>query len=133
MVLNQLGRKTDMACRYGGEELVMVFPETSLDDALLLAEKLRKAIKALTLQHRERPLGTVTVSVGVAGCPEDGQTVTELLRAADIALYHAKATGRDRVVAWRGIPETQDPALPKPIAGAGLFLHLVNSPDGEKG
>lgn len=133
-LLNRMGRKSDLTCRYGGEELVVLFPETRLEDALDLADRLRLAIKELALEHRGQPLGPVTVSVGVATCPDDGKTAAELLRAADIALYHAKATGRDRVSAWRDIPEAKDRALPEPSpGGAGFFIHTANSPDGTNG
>src|SRR6185369_1688511 len=101
--LSQAIRKDDVACRYGGEELVLVFPETELGDARELADKIQKSVKRLSIRHLNKTLEPVTVSVGVAVCPDDGQTVAEVLRAADIALYHAKASGRDRVVAWRDI------------------------------
>jgi diguanylate cyclase (GGDEF)-like protein len=132
-LLNRMGRKSDLTCRYGGEELVVLFPETRLEDALALADRLRLAIKDLALEHRGQPLGPVTVSVGVATCPDDGKTAAELLRAADIALYHAKAMGRDRVSAWRDIPEAKDTALPESPGGAGFFIHTANSPDGTNG
>jgi diguanylate cyclase (GGDEF)-like protein len=132
-LLNRMGRKSDLTCRYGGEELVVLFPETRLEDALALADRLRLAIKELALEHRGQPLGPVTVSVGVATCPDDGKTAAELLRAADIALYHAKAMGRDRVSAWRDIPEAKDTALPESPGGAGFFIHTANSPDGTNG
>ena len=105
MLLHELGaflqkqiREEDLACRYGGEEFVVVMPETSLENALRRAEQVRERVKSLRIHYRGSVLGPVTLSLGVAVFPEHGSTTEELLRAADAALYRAKAEGRDRVV-----------------------------------
>ncbi|HET7876380.1 MAG TPA: sensor domain-containing diguanylate cyclase [Methylomirabilota bacterium] len=91
-------RRGDVPCRYGGEEFVLILPGLGLDDAERRAEELRLAIRRLEVAHAGRALGPVTVSLGVAAYPEHGATSQALLRAADVALYGAKAQGRDRVV-----------------------------------
>jgi diguanylate cyclase (GGDEF)-like protein/PAS domain S-box-containing protein len=91
-------REEDLACRYGGEEFVFVLPEASLDATSQRAERLREEVKGLRVQHRGRDLEPVSVSLGVAVFPEHGTSGAALLRAADHALYRAKAEGRDRLV-----------------------------------
>jgi diguanylate cyclase (GGDEF)-like protein len=90
-------RKEDIACRYGGEEFVLVLPEAALPDAARRAEQIREAVKAMTVPHRNLHLGPVTVSIGVAAFPEHGIDATTLIKSADSALYEAKRQGRDRV------------------------------------
>jgi len=82
----------------GGEEFVLILPNANLEDTELRAKKLRGSVRALNIKHQGKPLGTVTVSVGVATFPQHGSTPTQLMAAADAALYQAKKTGRDRVV-----------------------------------
>jgi diguanylate cyclase (GGDEF)-like protein/PAS domain S-box-containing protein len=91
-------RAEDIACRYGGEEFTVILPDSSLEDTWRRAEQLRVAIKRLRVRHGGEPLDAVTVSAGVASYPEHGAVPEALLRAADLALYQAKAEGRDRVV-----------------------------------
>jgi diguanylate cyclase (GGDEF)-like protein/PAS domain S-box-containing protein len=91
-------RGEDIACRYGGEEFTLILPDSSLADTWKRAEQLRSAVKQLRVRHGGEPLGIVTISVGVASFPEHGVVPEALLRAADHALYQAKAAGRDRVV-----------------------------------
>ncbi|HET6150778.1 MAG TPA: diguanylate cyclase [Polyangia bacterium] len=91
-------RGGDVASRMGGEELLVVLPGASLENACVKAERIRLAIKNLQVTHLGIPLGPITVSVGVAAFPEQGRQAEDLLRAADVALYRAKAEGRDRVV-----------------------------------
>jgi diguanylate cyclase (GGDEF)-like protein/PAS domain S-box-containing protein len=105
-VLRELGillrnniRNSDIACRYGGEEMVLILPEASLEDTKDRAEELRLAIKHLNLSYRRNSLGPITVSLGVACFPQHGLTGDALLRTADRALYRAKAEGRDRTIA----------------------------------
>jgi diguanylate cyclase (GGDEF)-like protein len=90
-------RAEDIACRYGGEEFTLILPEASLLEAAQRAEYLRQAVKQLPVLHRKQTLSPVTFSAGVAVYPDHGPTADAVLRAADMALYHAKARGRDRV------------------------------------
>lgn len=96
--LNKQIRGGDFACRYGGEEFALIFPEVSLKDIRQRAEKLREEIKNLSAQHNGRILESITLSLGVALFPDHGTIGKELLQAADAALYEAKHKGRDRVV-----------------------------------
>jgi diguanylate cyclase (GGDEF)-like protein len=91
-------RGGDVACRLGGEEFLLVLPEASLAATGLRAEQLRQGIKHLPTTYQGRPVGPLTVSIGVAAFPENGRTTEALLRVADIALYRAKHQGRDQVV-----------------------------------
>ncbi|MBP0003673.1 MAG: PAS domain S-box protein [Cyanobacteria bacterium SBC] len=91
-------RGSDIACRYGGEELTLVLPGASLDIAYERAEKLRQGICQLQVFDNGRFLGTVTASLGVAEFPACGETWEVVLHAADTALYRAKAAGRNRVI-----------------------------------
>jgi len=87
-------RETDVVCRYGGEELVVILPDCNLDRAADKAEALRVRVAALTQSH-----GTeITASFGVASVPYTSNGVSDLLAAADGALYRAKQAGRNRVV-----------------------------------
>lgn len=90
-------RSGDIACRYGGEEFVLVLPGASLADAVHRAERIRWALSRQTLEHCGEVLGAVTVSAGVAAYPNQGTEATVIVRAADRALYRAKENGRNRV------------------------------------
>ena len=91
-------RSYDFAARYGGEEFVLTLPETTHEDALLIAERLRQQIQAHTYTGQLRSLKT-TASMGVATCPADFITsLPDLIREADEAMYRAKAAGRNRVI-----------------------------------
>jgi len=102
-ILKQQLRKMDMVCRYGGEEFAVVVPETTGENALTVAEKLRRQIEAYSFPGVPRP---VTISCGVADYPVHGSTRDEVVAAADAALYVAKLTGRNRVVAATTKKET---------------------------
>lgn len=90
-------RRSDIACRYGGEELTLILPSTTLEEAALRAEALRVQISHLALNHNHQNLGTLTVSLGVACFPNHGLDGAAVMQAADQALYQAKAAGRDHV------------------------------------
>ena len=90
-------RPADFAARYGGEEFAVILPNMSERSALHFAEKYRKLIEEMHLEHSGSPFGVVTVSLGLA-CEIPGQeTSARLLRRADEALYRAKSEGRNRV------------------------------------
>ncbi len=90
-------RAEDIACRYGGEEFVIILPEASPEMSRYRAEELWKGVKALHVNYHGELLRGVTASFGVASFPQHGTTMAQLLRAADAALYAAKRQGRDRV------------------------------------
>jgi diguanylate cyclase (GGDEF)-like protein len=89
-------RGGDVACRYGGEEFVVILPKASLADAVQRAEALRDGLRLLGDPSGEG-VPTITISVGVAAFPDHGGSSDEVLAAADQALYLAKAEGRNRV------------------------------------
>ncbi len=92
-------RLSDIACRYGGEELAVVLCEANLECALERAEEMRSAIRDTNLTHLGQTLPAPTASFGVAVYPANGTKPGDLLKAADQALYRAKQDGRDRVYA----------------------------------
>ncbi len=98
-VLKRHTRAEDIACRWGGEEFLLVLPGCVVDDAFAKAEAIREAIAQLRVFCRGNALPRVTASLGIACHPVDGERMEDLINAADAALYHAKAAGRDRVVA----------------------------------
>lgn len=91
-------RSEDIACRFGGEEFVVILPEISTGAALERAELLRQKVEELVLRYHGQPLRQVTISIGVAIYPQNAESPDELLRWADRAMYTAKHRGRNRVV-----------------------------------
>lgn len=121
VVLAEVGRflqqniyNSDSACRYGGEEFMLILPGTGLAETKQRAEQLRDRVKHLKLEYLHQPLGGVTISLGVACFPEHGTTGAELIQVADVALYRAKASGRDRVVTAKTLKDLPQliPSLP---------------------
>jgi diguanylate cyclase (GGDEF)-like protein len=96
-VLRQSVRNCDVACRFGGEELVLILPECELAAALVRAEAVRVAVAAICISSKGEML-EVSASLGVASSGPHGDDAEALLRAADTALYAAKQGGRNRVV-----------------------------------
>jgi diguanylate cyclase (GGDEF)-like protein len=99
--LSEKLRKSDIACRYGGDEFVLVLPDSSIADTQQRLEQIRVLLKEGQNRRGGSLVGPVTISAGVAAAPEHGSTAPELLRAADVALFAAKEAGRDRVVAYQ--------------------------------
>ncbi len=85
-------------CRYGGEEFVLIVPNTLLEDLLKMSEELRTAVKKLSIEYQDVKLENITASFGVTWFCEKSITSEKLLRLADQALYQAKRQGRDRVI-----------------------------------
>jgi diguanylate cyclase (GGDEF)-like protein len=94
----QVMRPTDLACRYGGEEFAVILPDTALQGAAMLAEKIRAAVFSLALPHSVSQVASVvSLSLGVATQKGQFQNFAELIKTADSQLYRAKQLGRNRV------------------------------------
>jgi len=92
-------RNTDVVARYGGEEIVVVLPNTISEDAMRIGEEIREIVVG---QTEERLGVSMTVSIGVASFPEEGASLSLILEKADKALYQAKEKGRNRVCRYDG-------------------------------
>jgi diguanylate cyclase (GGDEF)-like protein/PAS domain S-box-containing protein len=92
-------RSSDIACRYGGEEFLLVMPGTTVKSAARRAEELRLACTQIQVPHENIKL-SVTLSFGVASYPSHGQGAEEIVIKADKALYKSKRSGRNRVTVW---------------------------------
>lgn len=98
-IISEDRRTVDVVARYGGEEFAVLLHDVTRAAAVEVAEKMRGRVATAPIAHADKqPLGKLTVSIGVAGCPQDAQTAEALLEAADVALYRAKKSGRDTVV-----------------------------------
>ena len=98
-LLSDERRQLDVVARYGGEEFALLLESVTKEAAVEIAEKVRSRIAGASITGSEKqPLGRLTVSIGVAVCPDDATTPETLLEAADVALYRAKKSGRDSVV-----------------------------------
>ena len=95
--LRETVRNEDIVCRYGGEEFVVILPEVGLEAAMERAEDLRRMVSQIRMRYRGEDLKEVRVSIGVALYPEHAESMGQILRAADSALYCAKHSGRNCV------------------------------------
>ena len=95
--LKKNSRTTDVVCRYGGEEMSIILPNTSLEEALLSANRFNKAVEEKEFYINSNTTSKVTISVGVATFPQDAETAQELIEKADKGLYYAKEHGRNQV------------------------------------
>lgn len=98
-ILRRTVREGDMACRYGGEEFVVIMPGADSKGTQQRAEVLRAAVERWQPIHADGDLRSVTVSIGVAAFPSHGNSWQQVLKAADQALYSAKHAGRNQVIA----------------------------------
>ncbi len=98
-VLKRHTRTEDVACRYGGEEFLVVLTGCTVDDAYAKSEAIREAIAQLQAFSRGIALPRITASLGIASYPEDGERMEDLIAGADAALYRAKSSGRNCIVA----------------------------------
>jgi diguanylate cyclase (GGDEF)-like protein len=107
-LLQRNARAADVVCRYGGEEIAVILPETGLSDAVRVAERLRQAVEVMTASRNRR----VTISAGVACYPDHARQSNELIRAADQAMYRAKRAGKNCVKPFERtthLPKTPNP------------------------
>ncbi len=99
-------RTSDMVARYGGEEFVVILSETPEDMAVKTAERLRQSVESHKFLNGEtQPGGRVTISLGVASLGKENDGPDELVKRADLALYKAKNTGKNRVVNYSDIKD----------------------------
>jgi len=94
-IRNSLQRSTDLVSRFGGEEFVVLLPETDATSAFIIAEKIRKNIKALGLKHSQSGNGMITVSIGIEALKRHKLNKDDLLNNSDNALYSAKGSGKN--------------------------------------
>jgi len=99
LIIKESIREIDIVGRYGGEEFCVVLPETDLEGAHLVAERIRKVTEERLIKAYDASI-QVTISIGISVFPSDGQGVEELIDKADWALYRAKTQGRNCVVAF---------------------------------
>jgi diguanylate cyclase (GGDEF)-like protein len=96
-------RKVDVASRYGGEEFSILLPQTTLQEAGAIADRVRRKINSTEFTHgKSQPLGAVTVSIGLSAFSGTLDSAEAIIRAADRALYHAKNHGKNRAYAYQG-------------------------------
>ncbi len=97
---DEMQRASDVVARYGGEEFAVILPNSALDGAIVVAERLRTAVEKLAIPFANSELGHITVSIGVASVvPSAAGDTWQLISTADAALYRAKASGRNRAIA----------------------------------
>lgn len=101
IIRNEL-RTVDFPTRYGGEEFILILPETSVDGALIVAERIRRAVAEYQFMSESGERLLLTVSAGVACYPDDATPKEDLIKKADQALYFAKDRGRNTVCTYQG-------------------------------
>ncbi len=107
-IISSQCRAYDVPARFGGDEFALLFPKTGTATASDIAERLRKIISDEPFLHEEgQPVGEFTVSIGIATFPDDAHDWATLISNADRALYKAKAEGRNKVVFFASMEETQ--------------------------
>ena len=100
-LLNEGARESDFACRYGGEEFVIILPSTDLEGARNVCERLRKSVEEALFEYDTMRI-RITISIGMTEySPSDDSSLSDLIKMADDALYQAKREGRNRVVGLR--------------------------------
>ncbi len=102
ITLKQSVRHKDILARYGGEEFVVVLPDTTLAQGRVWAERVRKTIAKTPFQS-ELHVIDITVSIGLASKVNTEDNLDDIIKHADVALYHAKHTGRNRI-SWNDMP-----------------------------
>lgn len=117
-ITTELRNTADLAVRYGGEEFLVLMPQTDLPSAVRIAERIRRQIENLAIPHEDLGVrGVVTASLGVVAGPVSTHGFTELVTGADTALYAAKRNGRNQV--WPPFVSRNNPVAQLQISAAG--------------
>jgi diguanylate cyclase (GGDEF)-like protein len=107
-IKNSLPRGTDKCARWGGEEFAVILPDTDLNGAKGVAERIRVCVESLLLPLEDETITKVTISIGINSATpplNDGYTLKQFVSHADAALYHAKQSGRNRYKTAEDLPE----------------------------
>jgi diguanylate cyclase (GGDEF)-like protein len=119
-------RTNDVLARYGGEEFAAILPSTTLEEAIIVAERMRAAVEAINIDHDGSTLGRVSISLGVASVDANSHVEPmSVVKLADEAAYQAKEGGRNRVAAPPDYESTSLPALRRQAARHNLPLQLT--------
>jgi diguanylate cyclase (GGDEF)-like protein len=97
-IIEKTTRDLDICSRYGGEEFSVILPQTDIESAMVIAERIRKRI-----ENKFKKSSSITVSIGCATCPEEGKSANAVIKKADKALYYSKEKGKNQVTAYRDI------------------------------
>lgn len=124
--IRQTIRFTDAAARYGGDEFVILLPETDAAGGYVVGEKLRRDVAAVTLRAADRNVRS-TVSVGLVTYPDDGRTIEQLVAAADVAMYESKRRGKNRIVGYQTRTERVATAIGIDVEGDAV-VELPTAP-----
>jgi diguanylate cyclase (GGDEF)-like protein len=116
-VLRRTIRFTDTVARYGGDEFLVLLPETDAAGGYIVAETIRRDIAELSLRATDRNVRS-SVSIGLVTYPDDGTTMEQLVAAADVAMYESKRRGKNQIVGYR--TRTDRVATAIPVAAADL-------------
>ena len=108
-------REYDLPARFGGDEFAILMPEATLGEAVAVAERVRRAVAMIELKTGDGSRVAATVSIGVALFPAHGRTPSDMLAAADRAVYQAKALGRNRVCSFGGDDASKPQSLCAPV------------------
>jgi diguanylate cyclase (GGDEF)-like protein len=101
-VIRRSARETDVVARFGGDEFALILPDTGLDGAMAVADRIRERVANHMFLQRDGLAIRLTVSVGVATLPDVAGTAEELVNAADTAMYRVKASGKNGIFIARG-------------------------------
>lgn len=107
-ILKGAAREVDLVARYGGEEFTLLLPNTDSEGAMKLAERIRRLVESSSFPIEGGSKIGITISIGVASCPEDAQEPDELLQKADLALYTAKQKGRNRTIPFHRVAKEKE-------------------------
>ena len=133
-IVNKLRREQDTVARYGGEEFAIIMPSTDQEEAMKIADNLRKVIEEESFYGEEnQPNGKITVSVGVSVYPDKAKNEIELIKSSDDALYRAKFFNKNRVESYRSILEELENKINEKdnelITSIKTLISVINAKD----